>query len=104
MNSIEIGHYLSELRKYYKMTQDKLAGLIGVSRQAISKWECGSSIPDIEMLLRLSRLYGVSVNDIAEADVTKIRYAKDIAGEGTVQKADHGDRLRTLGGLSFMVS
>lgn len=78
MNSIEIGHYLSELRKYYKMTQDELAGLIGVSRQAISKWECGSSIPDIEMLLRLSRLYGVSVNDIAEADVTKIRYAKDI--------------------------
>lgn len=39
MNSVDIGKYLSELRKYYKITQDELAGRIGVTRQAVSKWE-----------------------------------------------------------------
>lgn len=41
MNAVDIGRYLSELRKYYKITQDELAGRLGVTRQAVSKWETG---------------------------------------------------------------
>ncbi len=78
MNNIKIGEYLSTLRKYYKITQDELAERLGVTRQAISKWENGATIPDIEFLMKLSDLYGVSINDILNADVASIKYQKEI--------------------------
>jgi len=78
VDGIAIGKYLSELRKYYKVTQDELAARLGVTRQAVSKWETGATLPDIELLLKLSDLYGISINDIAKADLTKIKYQKDI--------------------------
>lgn len=78
MNTIDIGKYLSELRKYYKITQDELAGRLGVTRQAVSKWENGTAIPDIELLMKLSEIYGISINDILKADLTKIKFQKDI--------------------------
>ncbi len=44
MDASAIGKYLSELRKYYKITQDELANRISVTRQAVSKWETGITI------------------------------------------------------------
>lgn len=78
MDSNNIGKYLTQLRKYYKMTQDELANRLGISRQAVSKWETGSSLPDIELLIQISDLYGVTVNDIVKADISKIKYKEDI--------------------------
>jgi len=78
LNSVDIGKYLSELRKYYKITQDELAGRIGVTRQAVSKWETGLAIPDIEMLLKLSEIYGIAINDILKADISNINFQKNI--------------------------
>ena len=42
---------------------------LSVSRQAVSHWECGESIPDIEALLKLSKLYDISINEILEPNV-----------------------------------
>lgn len=78
MDSIRIGRYLAELRKYYNLTQDELAQRLLVTRQAVSKWETGISLPDIEFLVRLSELYSISINDILQADLTKIKYSKEI--------------------------
>lgn len=78
MDSVQVGSYLAKLRKYYKVTQDELASRLGVTRQAVSRWETGVSLPDIEFLLRLSELYGITINDILLADSTKIRYQKEI--------------------------
>lgn len=82
MDSIKIGQYLSELRKYYKITQDDLANHLSVSRQAVSRWETGASIPAIEVLLKLSELYGITINDILQADISKIKYQKEIVFPG----------------------
>ncbi len=78
MNNVKVGAYLSALRKYYKITQDELAERLSVTRQAISKWENGATIPDIELLMKLSELYGVSINDILNADTASIKYQKEI--------------------------
>lgn len=78
MNAIDIGKYLSELRKYYKITQDELANRMGVTRQAVSKWETGTAVPDIELLVQLSELYGISINDIVKADLTRIKFQKEL--------------------------
>ena len=55
---------LIELRKKNNYTQEELAGIIGVSRQAISKWESGMANPDIEKLIKLSEIYGCSIDYI----------------------------------------
>lgn len=78
MDSIKIGKYLAELRKFYRLTQDDLAQRLLVTRQAVSKWETGISLPDVEFLIKLSELYGISINDILRADTTKIRHQKEI--------------------------
>ncbi len=94
MDSVKIGQYLSELRKYYKITQDDLANHLSVSRQAVSKWETGASIPTIEVLLKLSELYGVTINDILEGDISKIKYQKEIVFPG---KGDKNKKIFVIG-------
>ncbi len=86
MDYLKIGQYLSELRKFYKITQDELANHLSVSRQAVSRWETGTSVPSIEILLKLSELYGVTINEILEADITNIKYQKDIVFPGKSDK------------------
>lgn len=53
-----------ELRKANGMSQEQLAEKINVSRQSISKWESGESLPDIERLPDLSRIFHVSIDDL----------------------------------------
>lgn len=55
---------LIELRKYHNMSQEELAEKIGVSRQTLSKYETGESLPDIEKCKALADVFGVSVDDL----------------------------------------
>ena len=57
---------LIDLRKKYGMSQEELADRLGVSRQAISRWELGSTLPDAPNLLKLSDLFGVSIDYLLE--------------------------------------
>ncbi len=62
--NIEIANKLFELRKKYNYSQEDLAEKIGVSRQAVSKWERAEASPDTENLILLARLYGVSIDEL----------------------------------------
>ena len=53
---------LVELRKYHAMSQEELAERIGVSRQTLSKYETGESLPDIEKCKALADVFGVTVD------------------------------------------
>ncbi|MCL2828109.1 MAG: methyltransferase domain-containing protein [Oscillospiraceae bacterium] len=55
---------LTRLRKGHKLTQEKLAEALGVSFQAVSKWETGQTYPDIELLPRLAQLLTTSVDSL----------------------------------------
>ncbi|MCR5736032.1 MAG: helix-turn-helix domain-containing protein [Eubacterium sp.] len=55
---------LVELRKMKKMSQEELAERIGVSRQTLSKYETGESLPDIEKCKALAEAFGVSIDDL----------------------------------------
>ena len=57
-----LGEKLSKLRKENNFTQEQLAEILGVSRQAISKWESNISYPETEKLVRLGELYGCSMD------------------------------------------
>ena len=56
---------LVHLRKLKKMTQEDLAECVGVTRQAIAKWESGETIPDLEKCRLLADAFGVSLDDLA---------------------------------------
>ena len=55
---------LTELRKYHNFSQEELAEMIGVSRQTLSKYETGESLPDIEKCKLLADVFSVSVDDL----------------------------------------
>ena len=56
---------LIHMRKMRKMTQEDLAEQVGVTRQAIAKWESGETIPDLEKCRMLAETFGVSLDDLA---------------------------------------
>ena len=55
---------LQNIRKIKRLSQEKLAELMNVSRQAVVKWEGGKSYPDIKKLIELIKLFNVSVDEL----------------------------------------
>ena len=66
-----IAEKLKQLRLESGMSQDKLAEHLLVSRQAISKWENGETLPDMENMIALAKLYGVSLDELVGIAVNK---------------------------------
>ena len=63
-----LGEKINSLRKQRNMTQDELAEKMGVSSQAVSKWEKGLSIPDIPILIELSDFFHIALDDLLKED------------------------------------
>lgn len=59
---------LQTIRKNAGMTQTDLAEKLNVSRQAVSRWEMGSAMPDIENLIAMSDLFGVTLDNLLKSD------------------------------------
>lgn len=70
-NQIAFGQRLKNYRKTKDFTQDELAAKIGISGQAVSKWEKGECLPDVYNLKLLSRVYRVSVDDLLDFEDEK---------------------------------
>lgn len=68
MNQEKIGKFIRSLRESKKMTQDNLADEVGVTRQAVSNWELGKAIPDSGILLSLSELFQVTINELLKGE------------------------------------
>ena len=59
-----LGQRISLYRKKLNISQEELGARLGVSRQAVSKWESGASDPSTSNLLALAKLYGVSAEEL----------------------------------------
>lgn len=55
-----------KLRKLKGLTQDEFASAVGVSRQAVYKWECGQSYPEVSKLLEIKALFNISIDDLLD--------------------------------------
>ena len=66
--TIEIANRLVELRKKHGLSQEELADKLGLSRQAVSKWERAEASPDTDNLICLAKLYGVSLDELLSTD------------------------------------
>ena len=66
--TIEVADRLVKLRKKYGYSQEELADKLGLSRQAVSKWERAEASPDTDNLICLAKLYGVSLDELLATD------------------------------------
>ncbi|MDR0917073.1 MAG: helix-turn-helix domain-containing protein [Oscillospiraceae bacterium] len=66
--TIETANRLVALRKEHGYSQETLAEKLGISRQAVSKWERAESAPDVDNLILLARLYGVTLDTLLSGD------------------------------------
>ena len=73
---------LKRLRKEHQYTQENVAEKINVSRQSIAKWENGESTPDIDSLIKLSKLYNVTLDNL-------VNHSEDKSGIGIPPKGRH---------------
>ena len=82
--NIEIANRLVNLRKKNGLSQEQLAAKLGLSRQAVSKWERAEASPDTDNLICLAKLYGVSLDDLLNTDEP----VEDIAREQEEKRAE----------------
>lgn len=68
MDQKKFGSFLRELRKEKQLTQEQLAERFGVTSRSVSKWETGSNMPDLSILVELADFYDVDIRDIIDGE------------------------------------
>lgn len=68
MEQKKIGSFFKELRKEKGITQEKLAEVLGVSGRTVSRWETGSNMPDISLLVEIAEFFDVSIPEIINGE------------------------------------
>ena len=81
--NIKTANRLCELRKAHNLSQEELASKLGVSRQAVSKWERSESSPDTDNLIQLPSLYNISLDELLNGDeaISLIEENKEVKSE-----------------------
>jgi orotate phosphoribosyltransferase len=84
-----IGNNIKRIRQNKGMTQEQVGEVIGVSGQAVSKWENGSALPDIQILPKLAEYFGISIDELMgyklNALTRKEQFVKFMLGNGILQ-------------------
>ncbi len=78
MDLVKTGTLLKELRKEKNITQEELADKMGVSRRTVSRWETGSNMPDMDILIDLSDFYDVDLRDLLDGERKTERMDKEM--------------------------
>jgi len=88
------GEKLQSLRKQKGLSQEQLASQLTVSRQAVSKWELDSSLPDTENVVRISKLFGVSTDYLLYEEVKSDGDIPAVKENTAMLKKSSGTRLK----------
>jgi len=92
--NVETASRLMQYRKKAGLSQEELADKLGVSRQAVSKWECAESSPDTDNLIALAKIYGISLDELINGEEPK---SKKDDGVKIHLKDDDGSEVRVEG-------
>lgn len=68
MDQTKTGTFLKTLRKEKNLTQEQLAEQLGVSGRTVSRWETGSNMPDISLLVEIAEFYNISVTELIDGE------------------------------------
>ena len=103
--NLEIANRLQKLRKEKGYSQEQLAEALGISRQAVSKWERAESSPDTDNLICLAKLYGVSLDELlsTEANIEEIIESNEVVEETKNSKTKKEKIVDLLQAISLSV-
>ena len=76
-----LGQRIAALRKEKGLSQEGLGELVGVSRQAVSKWEADKTVPDVNNCIAMSRVFGISLAGLLEVEESLGDGAERTGGE-----------------------
>ena len=97
MDQVKVGKFIAEQRKKKNLTQMQLAEKLNLTDRAISKWECGKSLPDASIMLDLCEILEISVNELLTGEELEMkdynRQAELNLVEMTKQKEESDKRL-----------
>ena len=93
MDQTKIGEFLKELRKEKNMTQEQLADKFFVSRRTVSRWETGSNMPDLDVLVELADFYDVDLRDIFNGQRRKPERNNELK-DTLLQAADYTNDIK----------
>ena len=94
MDMEKIGSFLQTLRKEKGLTQEQLAEELGVARRTVSRWETGSNMPDLDLLVELSERYDVDLREILNGERKSERMNEELK-ETVLQVADYSSEEKT---------
>lgn len=104
MNPKEIGAFLKKLRNEKGITQEQLAEILGVSGRTVSRWETGTNLPDLSILVEISEYYDVEIKEILNGE-RKSENMDNEFKETLLKVADYNElekqRAAKAGNLSF---
>ncbi|MGN0638531.1 MAG: helix-turn-helix domain-containing protein [Huintestinicola sp.] len=90
MDQKKIGSFLRELRKEKGLTQEQLAELTGVSNRSVSRWETGTNLPDLDILIQLADHYNVELREILDGERKDVQMDKETR-ETVLKAADYSN-------------
>lgn len=90
MDTVKIGAFLKELRKEKKLTQEQLADIFNVSARTVSRWETGSNMPDISILVEIADYYQLDIREILNGERNASLPADD--GASLRDMAEYADK------------
>ena len=94
MDLVKTGKFLQLLRKENGFTQEELAEKLNVSRRTVSRWETGTNMPDLDILMELSDLYEVDLREILSGERKSERMNEELK-ETVLQVADYSNEEKT---------
>ncbi len=93
MDQKKIGQFLKELRKEKNITQQNFAETIGVSNRTVSRWETGSNMPDLDILIQIADYYEVEIREILDGERKGEKMNKEM-NETIMKVADYSNDER----------
>lgn len=102
MNPLDVGKFLYQLRIEKRLTQEQLADLLEVTNKSVSRWECGEGYPSIEILVKLSKIFNVSVDEILKGEKNNILKETDKENSKTINSSLIGNII--LNSVSILFS
>lgn len=103
MDQIKIGNFIKVLRREKGLTQEQLAERFGVARRTVSRWETGSNMPDLDILMEMSDFYAVDLRELLDGERKGEKMNKEL--EETVMKvADYSndEKLKLMQSMHWL--